>query len=265
MYTLKKQKIVGVDITDAGKIEVLQYVTTSLEKKIDAYYIVTPNPEIIVLARRRKDFQEILNQAQIALPDGVGVLIAAKILGKPLRERITGVDLLQEVCKEVSEKPITVGFLGGRGGVALKASECLKKRYPGLRVSFVGEEWAEPTNSKWQIANGKEENFNKETISNKPYAISNIDILFVAFGFPKQEEWMAANVGKVPVKVMMGVGGAFDYISGEVSRAPLFLRNMGLEWLYRLIRQPWRFRRQLALLQFILLVLAKRFHYSEKY
>lgn len=137
-----------------------------------------------------------------------------------------------------------MGFLGAGPKIALKTAECLQRKYPGLRVVFAGEEWGkneihkdqQMANGKWQIEDG-------------------IDILFVAFGFPGQEEWMANHIGKVPVRVMMGVGGAFDYISGKVTRAPYFLRVLGLEWLYRLLRQPWRLKRQFALIAFLLLLM----------
>lgn len=237
MDTLAKKKILGIGVTNGKQENILQYIITSLEKKTDPYYIVTPNPEMVVRAARDKHFQSILNQARIALPDGVGLVMAAKILGDPIYERITGADFMELLCKEVAKKPITVGFLGGGRGVAEKTADCLSRKYPGLKIGFIGEEWEGLAKGKEQRGKG-----------------GKIDILFVAFGFPKQEEWMAAQRGKIPVSVMMGVGGAFDYISGEVARAPFLLRALGLEWLYRLIRQPWRWRRQLALSSFILLV-----------
>lgn len=239
--SLSKKTLLGVGITSATQREVLQYIITSLEEQHDPYYIVTPNPEIIVLANKRREFLDILNQARIALPDGSGVTLAAQFLGKPLSQRITGVDLMDSLCEDIAKKPITVGFLGGRDGVAERTAECLMARYPGLKVAFVGEEW-----------DHRLLRFPK--LPRSPM----IDILFVAFGFPKQEEWMAEHVGKVPVRVMMGVGGAFDYISGEVPRAPRFLRSLGLEWLFRLLREPWRWRRQLSLLTFIWIVLRER-------
>lgn len=266
MEALAKKIILGVAVTDASKERVLQYITKSLETSGEPYYIVTPNPEIIVSASRNSSFRMILNQARIALPDGVGVTVAARILGKNLKERISGTDCLESLCADVAavnsvtaKKPITVGFLGGRRGVAEKTAECLIKKYPGLNVAFVGEEWGNVSDDKWQMANGKEKKHEKKstafTIDHLP---STIDILFVAFGFPKQEQWMAEHVGKIPVKVMMGVGGAFDYLSGEIPRAPFFLRSIGLEWLFRLVVQPWRLRRQIALLSFILLVIKER-------
>ena len=194
------------------------------------------------------DFKAILNQAQIALCDGVGLWLAGRILGKHFTERITGVDFMQNLCKKVAKKPITVGFLGGRPGVAELTAKCLKAKYPGLNVVFAGTEWDE-NNSEFRIQNSetkKEKNHNK------------IDILFVAFGFPKQEQWMNEHLDRIPVRVMMGVGGSFDYISGKIPRAPKIIQAIGLEWLYRLLRQPWRWKRQLALVEFIWLVIKEK-------
>ncbi|MBI2442765.1 MAG: WecB/TagA/CpsF family glycosyltransferase, partial [Candidatus Levybacteria bacterium] len=186
-----KKTLLGVGITSATQREVLQYIITSLEEQHDPYYIVTPNPEIIVLANKRREFLDILNQARIALPDGSGVTLAAQFLGKPLSQRITGVDLMESLCKEVSTplrasfaevatkakkgfggqgNPITVGFLGGRNGVAQKAADCLVRKYPGLKVSFIGEEWSDGLAGP---------------AASSPQSARSIDILFVAFGFPK--------------------------------------------------------------------------------
>ncbi|MEN9407420.1 MAG: hypothetical protein RLZZ455_636 [Candidatus Parcubacteria bacterium] len=242
MEQLPKKNILGIAVTDAKSDDILQYITRSLEDTVESYYIVTPNPEMIVFAGKSPSFKKILNQAQIALPDGIGVTIAARILGKGVRERVSGTDLMESLCAKVAKKPITVGFLGGKDRVAEKTVECLLRKYPGLNVVFIAEEW------------GDEGFRNMQAISNVKSQIPNsVDILFVAFGFPKQEEWMANHLGKIPVRIMMGVGGAFDYLSGKVPRAPFFLRAIGLEWLFRLFVQPWRWRRQLSLISFFMI------------
>lgn len=228
---LVKNVLLGVGITNATKQDILEYIITSLTKKREAYFVVTPNPEILVFASKNKDFKNILNNAKIALCDGVGLMLADKFVAKPFRERFTGVDLLESLCSRVCEKPITVGFLGGRNNVAERTVECLKRKCPNLKVGFVGEEWA---------------------------GGHGVDLLFVAFGFPKQEQWMAQNLEKGYFRVAVGVGGAFDYISGQIPRAPKFIRDLGLEWLFRLFVQPWRWKRQLALLEFLWLVIKEK-------
>ncbi len=230
---IEKKNILGVGLTNATNQEVLEYIIRSIENFKKKLFIVTPNPEFLVLANKNPTFKNILNRADLASADGIGVIIAGKFLGKSLKERFTGIELVESLCEMVAEKPITVGFLGGRAHVAEKTAECLQKRYPGLKVSFVREEWP----------NGEKK---------------KADILFVAFGVPKQEFWINENLDKIPVKIAIGVGGAFDYISGNVKRAPVWMQNIGLEWLFRLILQPWRIKRQLSLLKFIWLVIKEK-------
>lgn len=237
MKILPKIDILGVGITNATEQEILEYVLQQLGQVKEKTMIVTTNPEFLVFANKKRWFADILNQAQISLTDGIGIVLAAQILGKETPFRIAGVDFMERLCKEASiknleglKKPITVGFLGGRLGVADKAAKRLQHRYPGLRVSLTADE---PHKLPTRLP----------------------DILFVAFGFPKQEQWISQNLPKLPIRVAMGVGGSFDYIAGEVVRAPYFIRSIGFEWLYRLIRQPWRLKRQLALIEFIFLVL----------
>lgn len=240
--SLVKNEILGVYITNETQKNILEYVIKSIEDNTKYYYITTPNPEIIVFAHKHPEFTTTINKAEIALCDGVGVSLAGRLLHKPFVERITGIDFMIALCGAVGRKPITVGFLGGRQGVAELTAECLQKQFPTLEVVFIQEEWPDNSESKSKSS--------YKMKNPKP----NIDILFVAFGFPKQEEWMAQHVGKIPVKVMIGVGGAFDYVSGRVPRAPKFVQAIGFEWLYRLFSQPWRWKRQVALGEFILLV-----------
>src|SRR5258708_7202615 len=136
-----------------------------------------------------------------------------------------------------------MGFLGGKDGVAERTAQCLRKKYPWINVIFAGSEWPKDTQVK-KKERGKQ---------------VSIDILFVAFGVPKQEEWIYEHLALLPVKAAIGVGGAFDYLSGAVQRAPFIVRFLGFEWLFRLIVQPWRLRRQLALLEFISLVVKQKF------
>jgi N-acetylglucosaminyldiphosphoundecaprenol N-acetyl-beta-D-mannosaminyltransferase len=238
MQSLVKKNILGIQVSDVTEDDVLKYIFDRLEKKEDSFYIVTPNPEMIMLAQREDGFRKILNQAEISLCDGVGLYLASRILKKAIKRRITGVDILDRICKESVRKPVSIGFLGGGKGIAERAAECLKKKYPGLEIPFAGEEWEEK-----RIENGKSQ---------------LIDVVFVAYGAPKQEKWMVENLHTGKYKVAIGVGGAFDYLSGSVTRAPKIVRSLGFEWLYRLIRQPWRWRRQLALLAFIWLIIKQR-------
>src|ERR1035437_5605942 len=211
MKNFEKIFLLGVGLTDATEAEVLEFIVTGLEKQTEKYYIVTPNPELLVIADKDNDYKNILNGAKLALPDGIGVMLGAQLLGTRLKQRIHGVDLVESLCREVSNRPITVGFLGAGPNVAENTSECLRKKYPGLKVGKVSKEWFDGLKDK------------------------KVDILFVAFGSPKQEIWISNNLPRFSAKVVIGVGGSFDFISGKVPRSPMFLRRIGLEWLFRLI------------------------------
>ncbi len=230
-----KKYLLGIGFTDESLLDVLEYIYKSIKKKEKKYYIVTPNPELLLISNKNPDYKAILNNADLALVDGVGIIIAGKILGIPLKHKISGVDFVKSVCRYVAEKPITVGFLGAGPGVAEQAAECLKKDYPGLKVGFTMQEWDEASLK------------------------NNVDILFVAFGSPRQEIWINEHLRNLSVTVAVGVGGAFDMISGKVWRAPALVRHFGLEWLFRLIIQPWRIKRQLRLLEFVGLVIKEKF------
>lgn len=280
---MKKKNILGVGITDATQKEILEYIVKNVENFQKKFYVVTPNPEFLVIANKNSTFKDILNKADLASVDGAGLMIAGKVLGRPLQGRFTGVDLVKSLCEAVAEKPITVGFLGGRDNVAEKTAECLLKKYPKLKVVFVGSEWPNDDSGRLPHVADDAQQASLGTISdsaslserlphskrgsafsssasgqapslNTKYMIHNTDILFVAFGAPKQEFWINENLDKIPVKVAIGVGGAFDYISGKTPRAPGFVKNIGLEWLFRLVVQPWRIKRQFALIKFIWLV-----------
>jgi len=246
METILSTKILGTKVSTEESSKVLQYIIRRLKSRREKFYIVTPNPEIMTYAMRNRTYQEGLNGAEVALPDGVGVLVASKLLKKGVRERISGVDFMVMMVRECAKEGLTVGFLGGRGNVAKRTADCLSELYPGLKVSFAEEEW----NVK-KIANGKWEKDDGERLG-------HIDVLFVAMGFPKQEEWIVKNLSDIPATAAMGVGGAFDYISGRVVRAPRILRQAGLEWFFRLLIEPWRLKRQLVLPIFVYYIIRAR-------
>lgn len=242
---LTKNNYLGVGITNETIEDILEYIENRL-KKGPKFFIVTPNPEILVYASKNPTFKMILNEAEIALPDGTGLFLASILRLNPFKQRIPGVDFMKELC----EKPISIGLLGGKPGIADRVAQRLKVRNSHLKVEFVGEEWPTADEIKdLRLKNPKSYLLN----------LKSIDILFVAFGHPKQEEWIYKNLDQLPIKAAMGVGGSFDYISGEVKRAPFMVRAVGFEWLYRLIKQPWRFKRQLALLEFVKLIFKEQF------
>ncbi|HSX40601.1 MAG TPA: WecB/TagA/CpsF family glycosyltransferase, partial [Candidatus Saccharimonadales bacterium] len=198
---LVKNYILGIGFNNLSKGEILEYIENSIRKKEKKYYIVTPNPELLVIAHKDSEYKKVLNGAKLASADGIGIMWAAKILRKSVRERLTGVDLVENLCKHIAEKPITVGFLGGGAGVAEKTAECLIKRYPKLNIVFAAQEWesgelgAEVGHKNFLVHDAKKVNLSMQQSSasaNRENSESSprlIDILFVAFGSPKQELW----------------------------------------------------------------------------
>lgn len=241
---LDSTNILGVNITTSNEDKILEYVVSVLEKgrlnkakNLPAgrqVVIFTPNPEQISAAARNKDLKRLLNLADVSLPDGVGVVWASRLLGKGIKARISGVDFMENLVKRIHEQPVITGYFGGQRGVAEKAANCLQKMVspPGGGQADLSVGYASDA-------------YNKEKMIQ-----SDVDILFVGLGFPKQEKWIIEHKDEIPATVIMAVGGSFDFFSGKVSRAPLIVRLFGFEWLFRLIIQPWRLPRQLQLLHF---------------
>jgi exopolysaccharide biosynthesis WecB/TagA/CpsF family protein len=204
--------------------------------------IGTANPELVMIAQRDVLFFTILRRADRVTADGVGLLWAARRLGKPLPERVTGSDGLGELCERAAQEGWRVYLLGAAPGVAELAGQTLASRYPGLQVvgAYAGSPSAE-----------EEDDLVARVNAARP------DVLFLAYGSPAQEKWIARNLSRLDVAVALGVGGAFDFAAGVAKRAPVWMRKAGIEWLHRLISQPWRWRRMLRLPRFVLVVLQR--------
>ncbi len=241
----KTVDILGVQVDNVDMGAAMQKVKSFFRGKKKAH-VVTPNPEMVILARSDPFLAEVLNKADLSIPDGIGLIWASRVLGTPLKKRVTGVDLFFELCAEVARRDGKIFLLGGREGVAEKAAHALKSRYPKLRIvgTFAGD----------GSRRGDKETVQAIRKAAKGMGGKEIDFLFVAYSHGKPERWIGRNLEKIPVKVAMGVGGTFDFAAGEVPRAPRFVQQLGLEWFFRLFRQPWRVRRQLALISFIFLV-----------
>ena len=213
---LIKVYLLGVKIENVTMNETLQKIEGFLMDGRQ-HYIVTPNPEFLVLAQKNEEFKKILNESDLAIADGIGIVWASRFLGEPLKERVSGVDLIQDL--RFKNKDLRAFLLGGRHGVAGK----IASQWPAV-VGF-----SEETDSVEVLARIRE---------------CQPDILLVALGAPKQEKWIAENLKKLPsVKVAIGVGGAFDMILGRIRRAPRLMQKIGLEWLWRLILEPKRLSR----------------------
>ncbi|MFZ4663214.1 MAG: WecB/TagA/CpsF family glycosyltransferase [Caldilineaceae bacterium] len=202
--------------------------------------ICTVNPEFIMTAQRDADFATVLRQADLCVPDGIGVLWAARRQGVALRERVTGSDGIYHICERAAQRGWRVFLLGAAEGVAEEAAQRLIALYPQLQVA--GSYSGSPASADWP------------TITERLTA-AQPHILFVAFGHPRQDLWIAHHQHELPGQVALGIGGAFDFVAGVTPRAPKWMQRWGIEWLYRLLQQPWRWRRMIVLPLFALRVL----------
>ncbi len=204
------------------------------------HQIVTVNPEFLVIAHQDHEFAKVLKSADLALDDGVGLQLAALFQGKKFKTRIPGSDLVYLLAPLAEKEGWRLFFLGAKPGVAGLAAASLKKKYPAIRIAASS---ADPTSEGTVRAIEQIREF-------QPH------ILLVAYGAPKQDVWIHAHKKDLAVPVMIGVGGTLDFIAGIASRSPRILHKFGLEWLYRLVKEPWRWRRQLRLPVFLGLVLS---------
>ncbi|MBU0629851.1 MAG: WecB/TagA/CpsF family glycosyltransferase [Candidatus Margulisbacteria bacterium] len=205
--------------------------------------VVTPNPEMIVAAQEDVELRALINGADLRVPDGISMVVVKKILGDPLKERVSGIDLMQQLLMVSASKGYKVFFFGSSPGIAEAAAVQAAKNYPGLKV--VGSQHG-------YFRQEEEAKIIEKIKGAKP------DLLFVGLGAGRQEKWLAANLTLLGTPVGMGIGGSLDAISGKVKRAPVLAQKLYIEWLYRLLQQPWRWRRQIALIRFLILMFFPR-------
>ena len=235
-------EILGVRIDDATYEDLLAQVDAYVASG-QPHQIVTINAEMLVAAHDDPALAQLLNAADLVVPDSVGVMLASRLLGHPLRERVTGSDGIFRLAARCAAQGYRPFFLGAAQGVAALVAERLVAANPGLEVAgcYAGSPCTED-----------EEEILAQVRSVAP------DVLLVAYGVPAEERWIARNRLRLGVPVMIGVGGTFDFVAGVTRRAPVWMRRLGLEWLHRLVQEPWRWRRQLALPRFAVLVVKQR-------
>lgn len=248
------------------------------------HYIVTPNPEMLVDARMNSAFKQALNEADLAIPDSARLAWAKLMIqsknpflrlfyfpfflfprflpGNNL-PTTSGVDLMESLIKLSEKRGFRTAYLGASKRSADKLLECLRGRFPKLKIIFVSGDIKVEINGNMQFDSQSSKLTQSKQIKSSPplnaHSLSQkIDILFVAFGHIKQEIWMQKNLPKLNARVMVGVGGAFDYLSGTVPRAPRSMRELGLEWLFRGLVQPWRIKRFWKLLYFVYMLVTSK-------
>ena len=217
-----KKEILGVAFDDLTRAEAAQAGAALLEED-KFHYVVTPNPEFLLAAEKDEEFRRVLNGADLVLPDGVGVVYSAKILGTPLKGRVPGIEFAVDMLACLNGRGGRLYLLGAKPGVAEEAGRRILNQYPNITLCGVQDGY-----------------FKDEEAALLKAAAARPDLLFVCLGAPKQEKWMARWGKHTGARLAIGLGGALDVFAGNVERAPEGWQKLGLEWAYRLKKEPWR-------------------------
>ena len=244
---MDKLSIMGVRINNISMNEVLKLAEQKI-KNDEKYIIYTPNTEIIMMCQKDEEFLNIMNKSDINVPDGVGLIYAGKIKKFPLKEKVAGYDLSINLLKMADEKGLKLYAVGGRPGVAEAAMQNIQKKYPGIKIVGAHHGYFKGTHLG-EFGHEEEIAVIEDINRHKPH------ILFVGFGAKKQEQWIDYNKDLINANVIIGNGGTLDGLAGIVKRAPDIFINLGLEWLYRLIKEPKRITRQIVLPVFMFKVI----------
>lgn len=230
----------GVRFDNVTMEEALARAIALLPEKRGAY-VVTPNSEIVYEAMADESLRDLLNAADLVLPDGAGVVLGSKILKTPLKEKVAGVDFADRLLGHLAETGGAVYLLGGKPGIAELAGQKMREKYPDLTICGMADGY-----------------FRDEGPVVEAIQQAAPDVLFVCLGAPKQERFMARHQKELPVGLMAGLGGSLDSFAGTVKRAPKWMIRLNLEWFYRLLKEPWRFKRMLRLPKFLWAVVCRR-------
>lgn len=239
MTIQKRVRILQVPFLSMTRQETADYLAQRIQQE-DRMQVVTANPEIVMIGRENPSYMNLLQQADVITPDGIGVVLASRWIGEPLPERVAGYELLHTLLEHANEHGWSYVLVGASPASCTGAAETLQRMYPQARCAGHFDGYFTPENEKDILASIRD---------------ARPELLFVGLGAPRQEEWIARHLPTLPVNLAMGVGGSLDVLSGTVTRAPEMWQKLNLEWLYRLLSQPKRWRRQLLLPKFALSVL----------
>ena len=240
---LSSIEILGIRIDKLTRSDAIKYLDSMVQNH-QAHIAITLNTEMVMFAQHNARFKDIMNNASLIIPDSMGLIWASRILGERLPERLAGVDIVQHFVRFAGQQKYRLFLLGAAPGVAERVASIFRQRYPGIEI--VGTYAGSPK--------PEEEQKICEMVNN-----STAQILLVAYKVPEQEFWISRNINKLRVGVVINVGGTFDFIAGVTKRAPRWMQNVGLEWFFRLLQQPQRWRRMLALPRFAIKVLSSKF------
>ncbi|QUG40553.1 WecB/TagA/CpsF family glycosyltransferase [Psychrobacillus sp. INOP01] len=234
-----KEMILGVKVDTDNYDELIKKLFKRIDSK-EKSLVVAINPEKLMKAKEDQSLKDLLNRAEFQIPDGIGVILASKLNKGNIKSRVTGIDMMDRIVREAARTGKSIFLYGAKPGVAESAAEALKFTYASLQIAGTQDGYEKDNEKVIQKINDA-----------KP------DILFVAMGSPRQEEWIEANRDKLYPSLYQGVGGSFDVLAGNVKRAPGFFQKTGLEWFYRLAKEPSRLKRQLVLPKFLIETLKK--------
>lgn len=244
---MNKLSIMGVRIDNKSMDETMDMVKKKIADN-EQYIIYTPNTEIVMMCHKDDEFMELLNKSDINIPDGVGLIYASKIKKHPLKEKVAGFDLSVNLLKLADKQGLKLYVVGGKPGVAEAAMNKVHEKYPSIKIMGAQHGYFKGTHLGKQ---GHEEEVKVIEDINR----AEPHILFVGFGAKKQEQWIEFNRDKINAKIIIGNGGTLDGLAGYVKRAPELFIKLGLEWFYRLMKEPKRIKRQILLPIFVFRVL----------
>ncbi|MGN1385920.1 MAG: WecB/TagA/CpsF family glycosyltransferase [Bacillus sp. (in: firmicutes)] len=237
---MQKETYFGVNVSPMGYDEILNDLEQRMERN-EKSTIIAVNPEKVMAAEKDEQLRELINNSTYGIPDGVGILLASKLKKGGITSRVTGVDMMDRLLQFAAVKGYRVFLYGAKEEVVKTAKAKIEEKYPTITIS------------------GYENGYVQDaSVVVKKINDAKADLLFVAMGSPKQELWIREHMNEVSAKVFQGVGGSFDVFAGNVKRAPLFFRKLGLEWFYRLIKEPHRLKRQMALPKFLMRVIRSK-------
>ena len=234
-----KEIILGVKVDTDNYDELIKKLFKRIDNK-EKSLVVAINPEKLMKAKEDQSLKDLLNRAEFQIPDGIGVILASKLNKGNIKSRVTGIDMMDRIVREAAKTGKSIFLYGAKPGVADQAAQALRSKYPSLKIAGTQDGYEQDNEKVIQKINEV-----------KP------EILFVAMGSPRQENWIEANRDRLYPSLYQGVGGSFDVLAGNVKRAPKLFLNTGTEWLYRLMIEPTRIKRQLALPLFLVETLKK--------
>jgi N-acetylglucosaminyldiphosphoundecaprenol N-acetyl-beta-D-mannosaminyltransferase len=243
---LNYKEILGYNFVNNNMDELMNELEIRISNSLKTF-IVTANPEILTYAHSNPNYERTLKKANYIIPDGAGIIMASKILGNPLQERLAGFDLMERLLQLSNHKNLSIYFLGTKPKLIKLAVENIKNKYPNINIAGYYHGYFKDDQNKKIIA----------TIKRK-----NPDIILVGLGFPKQEEWISENSSNFNKGVFIGLGGCFNVWAGVAKRAPKIWRDLNMEWLYRVFKQPSRAKRIIAILLFSNRVIVNKFKKS---